>query len=826
MNRRESMDELRQDVRLAFRLFRRSPLFFAAAALTLAVGIGANGAVFSILQSTLLQPLPYRNPAELAMIWLTTASQSPSSRMSLRTRHALGVTEVLSLRRAAPNRLGEVAALIPEDSYDGPLDTTLGDRTERLNGAAVTPNFFELLGVRAAQGRLFGNADDASAAPLIVLSDALWHRDFGGDPTIVGRTITLTSGRGGRPRVSSTFTVAGILPGGFRFTYPDEIEAWVLTRWSDIAVHSPNAIGYMAVTRLRPGVTIAQARLRAADLPLGFERRMDEPPQDRSVFGLEPMHDWVVGEIRPSLQLLGAVAALLLLVTCVTVSNGLLARVSERQQELAVRAALGAGRSRLVRQLFTEGALLSIGGAVVGTVLAIALQPVLRTLLPASVPRVGEISVNAYVIAFGAAMAAVTTTLAAVAPAWGGTRVDAAAMLIRSGSAASPGRSAVRWRHGLVAAQAAIATALLVSASLLLTSLQHIGRVPLGFDGDNVLTVDLLLLDAKYVQTSAMSRFQEDMLARVRALPGVAEAAMTSAVPFRRVGCCFAIFRSGVQTHELANSRFVDAAYFKVFRISPVRGRVIRDSDRDGARPIVVISESYARFVFGAEDPIGQTIEGSRPMEVVGVVPDMHYVGREKDPAPAIYIPRAQEPRPVVSLVARTTASVGAAAVVPAIRRVIHDLDPALPAMNFTTIDQLVDTSVANRRFYTVATVAFATIALLLTIVGLVVVVARVVAERRRELAIRAALGATMNILARVAARDTMIAVGVGVVTGLAGAFAGSVALAQFLFHVTPRSPATYSGVAALVLSVAILSAWGPVRRFNRESLALMLKAD
>jgi putative ABC transport system permease protein len=516
----------------------------------------------------------------------------------------------------------------------------------------------------------------------------------------------------------------------------------------------------------------------------------------------------------------------MLIITCVTVSNGLLVRIAEREQELAVRMALGAARSRLMRQLLVEGALISIIGATVGTLVAVVLQPVLRTLLPTSVPLIGDISVNWYTVAFGAAMAVVATMLAAITPAWGGTRVEAAAMLTRAASSASAGRSAVRWRHGLVAAQAAIATALLIFASLLLTSFWQLGRVPLGFDGDEVVTVDLLLLDGKYQPNWAIVQFQEKLLGRLRAIPEIADVGLTSAVPFRNAGAPAGIRRSGVAKGEVAWQRFVDPGYFRVLRVAPIRGRLFNETDREGSPPVVVVSESFAHDVFGAENPIGQMI-GSRPaMEVVGVVRDLRYMGGDKDPTPAIYLPRAQEPRPHLSIVARTRTRISAASVVPTIRRAIREVDPALPVMNFTTVDQLADATVASRRFYTVATVAFATIALLLTVVGLAVVVARVVAERRRELAIRAALGATIVKLGRVAARDALVAVGVGVVSGMAGAYAGSIFLTQFLFHITPHSAGTYAAVGLLLMTVASLAAWMPMRRFQRTSVATLLKSE
>ena len=824
MSHRETLGGLWQDARLALRLFRRAPLFFAGAVITLAVGIGANGAVYSILRSALLQPLPYHAPGELAMMWRAFPNASPAldgTRRPPAQRGALTAPMVLAWRRELSRDLGDVAGLL---SWNGNLasqfDIILADRAERLHGAFVTPNFFELLGVQVAHGRAFGLSDEADGESLILISHRLWQRNFGGDPSILGRPVTLTVGQ---PRAPRTFVVAGVLPRDVHFTYPEETEVWAMMPWRDVERYEPRAIGFHAVVRLRPGVSIAQADRRARELGPAFARP-EQRAEDRPFIRFEPIHDWIVGDVRPSLQLLGGVAALLLLITCVTVANGLLARVSERQQELSVRAALGAARWRLVRQLLTEGALLSIAGALAGTVLAVALQPALHAILPASIPRVGELAVSASVLGFGIAMAALATLLAAVAPAWGGTRTDAGAQLTRAASTASAARHAVRWRHALIGVQAAIATALLISAALLLTSFWRLGQVPLGFDGDEVLTVEMRLLDPKYRQPGAVARFQDELLQRVRAIPGVTEAGLTSAVPFRGVDFTLMLGRPGVERTHTAKGRYVDSAYFRVLRIPLIRGRLLSAADRAGQRPVVVISESYAREVFGAEDPLGKQILYDGPLDVVGVVSDVRYTGFENDPRPAVYFPRAQAPSGLICVVARTTP--GVAGVIPAIHRAIREVDPSVPPMNLTTLDRIIDASVANRRFYTVATTGFAVIALLLTTVGLTIVVARVVAERRREMAIRAALGATMARLALHATRDAILAVSAGTLLGLAAAYAASAMLAQFLFQVTPRSPVMYSAVAALVLGIAVVAAWGPVRGLERVSLSKVLRAE
>ncbi len=828
-------DSFFQDCSYALRGIRRSPVFFGAAILTLALGIGANGAVFSILQSALLQPLPYDDPSRLAMIWHTGTGQIPGAIAGRGyNRLALTAPMVMSLRQAATGQLGEVAAGIlahggkldglSGDNLESALDLTMGDRTIRLSAAQVTPNFFRVLGVRAAIGAAFAEADGHLSESTIVLSDATWRKDFGADPSIVGRPITVASGTP-LDRTVRTFTVAGVLPRGVHFTYPDEVEAWLIMPWAAVERDNPYAIQYTAVARLRPGLSVEQANRLVAAIPLDQSAVPSDPLIERPRFGLTAMHDWVIGDTRPSLYLLGGVAALLLLVTCVTVANGLLARISERQQELAVRSALGAARSRVMQQLLIEGTLLVIGGVTAGIALAIMVQPILRTLLPGSLPQVGELSVNGSIVAFAAVTTAVTTILAAVTPAWGGTRPDAGASLTRAASVATATRSSVRWRHALVGAQAALTTMLLIFSTLLLTSLWRLGRVPLGFDSHDVLAVDLQLIDAKYRDSGAMIRFQDDLLRGVRAVPGVSAAGLTSAIPFRGFDSPAQLALPHSERKEIVRIRWVDSGFFAVLRVPVVRGRLLTDADREGAVAVAVISESYAR-AFGGENPIGQTIQLANPTQVVGVVGDLRYAGLDKEPPPAIYLPRMQNARPLFTLVVRLGPSAERTGTVDAIRRVLHGIDPGLPALHVAMEDQVVDATIAGRRFYTVATGAFAAVALLLTTVGLTLVVARAIAERRRELAIRAVLGATLAMLARTTVGAAMIAIGSGVVGGLLLAGGASVLLTQFLFQVAPRSPAIYGGAALLVAGVAIVAAWLPMRRFADASLSQMLRPD
>ena len=830
------MRAIRQDVVHAFRVFRRSPLFYAGLLLTLALGIGANGAVFGILRAVLLQPLPYQDADRVVMVWRSPERAPAATHDILRPAVRRSPPSGDQAERLHQQTTGVLSNLAVYRSWQGNLeaqfDLTLSDHAERLRGMLATANFFDVLGVTAAAGRVFTAADESSNEPVVVLSYALWQRAFGGDRSIIGRPLTLIVGRPRRPAV---FTVIGVLPRTFRFTYPDETEAWVIHPWSEMT--GPTT-GFWAVARLAPGVTLAAAQTRVAAIPTWLDPRFNTPER-REIFTLQPITEWVVGETRPSMLLLGGVALLLLLITCATVASALFVRMTQRQRELAVRASVGADRWRLVRQLMTEGVVLSLAGAGFGVIIAALMAPALRTLVPPTVPRADEIAIDWWILAFFAAAAGITTVCATLAPAWRGARVDLMAAFKAASTGASPDRSTARWRQTLVGMQAAIATALLLTALLLIVSFWRLSHVPLGFDGERVLTVEMRLIDPKYLPprpppgappnpspppSPALVAFQEQLLAGVRALPGVLEAGLTSAVPFRGVDFVYVLNRVGQTKSVAGNARFVDPGYFSVLKVPLTRGRLFADTDTPASPQVVVISESYAREMFGNDDPIGQQIEARTAAEVIGVVGDVRYQSFASDPYPAIYFPRTQSPNELICVVARTAPNAGNLG--PAIRQVVRALDPNLPAMNLTTVDQIVSASVADRRFYTVATTAFASLALALTVVGLIVVISRAVAERRRELAIRAALGATASRLVRLVARQGLTPVLAGAAVGLAAAFASARLLQQFLFGVTPRAPLIFAGVAALVIGIAAVAALIPARRAAKTTPASALRAE
>lgn len=812
------------DFRHALRLFARRPFFTAAILLTLALGIGANTAIFSLVRAVLLRPLPYHEPDRLVF----ALAQRASGPRSHAEHGPLTGTHVLEWYQRTT--VFDSIALI--DSWMNNLaprmDLMSPDGAERLRGAFVTPNFFEFLGVRATIGRTFDSRDADAGTPVAVISDAFWRRRYGADAGIVGQTVDLMSGRG-RSRATTRHIVLGVLPAAFRFTYPRETEVWAVMPWSRI--RPSDAVEFQFLARLKDGISPAQAQ--AALTPVLqhdiYRVRFGLPESSvrDNVAIVETLPEHVSAEVRPGVLLLLAGGGVVMLIACVNVALLLLALIVDRRREVAVRTAVGASRSRIVRQLLIEGALLAGGGSATGVALAWLLMPALRALVPPILPRGDETSVDPVVLAFAGAAAAITALVCGLAPAWHADQRDVQSGLRQSGISATGNRGVTLWRRAIVTTQVAVVLVLLVGASLLLHSFWRMQRTDLGFDGDGLITLEMRLLNPKYFQGSRMAQFQREVLERVRALPGVEQASMTSAVPLSGgTDFTYALQPVGATgPRKAANGRPVDPQFFSLMRIPLLAGRVFNESDDESAPKVAIVSDSYARSLFGDANPLGRQLNMEPGgVEIVGVVGDVRHADVRSAGRPALYFPRDQRPNELICLIVRPMA--GAEGIAAAVRSAVHAVDPEQPTENISTLDRLVRDSTSEQRFYTASTAGFAAVAVLLAIAGLAGVVSRTVTERVREIAIRISLGARPADLVRLAMGHGMLPVAVGLLVGLLGAWSASRLLRSFLFEITPLDPLTYAAATVLLASAAAAACYLPARRVTRVEPMAALKTE
>jgi predicted permease len=698
----KTMSGLPSDVCSAGRLFSRYRGTSVLILLTFALGLGANAAIFAVGRGVLLRPLPYKDPERLVLFWVRRDPAAPGS-----TGRGLSTPRWFREVRARHRSFSSLAAV---ESWNGNPSATfdLASSTggERLRGAFATTNFFDTIGVGAALGRTF-SADDTSG--VAVIGHDLWQSLFAGSRDVIGRRIDLATGRG-KTRAVQSLTIIGVLPPRVQFSYPESTDVWLplgSDRLDDPRMQ--DAIMYRVVARLRPDTTLQQAQqdLAAAKSAIGADLKLN---MDRFTFWLEPVHENAVGAARPALQLLSAVAALVFLVACLNIAALLLAQTVERRREIAVRLALGAARWRIVRQQLVESTLLAAAAAAVSVVTVALLQRSLRAVMPPDFPRVDEISFDLVTFTWVALLVGLSIVLSTILPAWRSSGIDPGVEIAHSSRTATSSRAAAAWRHGLVAAQVVAVVVLLATGGLLLRSFWKLQQVDLGFDATRIFTAEMRLLDPRYFDQTTLKAFQAELLARVRALPGVERASITSSVPLRGVDWTRIISYRGERV--AAKNRDVDPDYFAVMRIPLLAGRTFSEADAAGAVPVVIVSRSLAERLFPGENPLGKRLEltAKRDAQVVGVVGDVRNVRVESSGEPAFYVPRAQESTEIICLVVRTARA--APDLAPAVRAIVASMDRMQPVLNPTTIGGIVSDSIADRRFYAVATAAFAIVSL------------------------------------------------------------------------------------------------------------------
>jgi putative ABC transport system permease protein len=818
------MTHLWQDLRLAGRGLGKRRGLTAVAILTLALGMGANTAMFSVVNGVLLSPPPFRDPERLVMVW----ASSPTLARDLGFPDTLPTSPAAFYDWQGQNRsLASMAMIRPNF-----VNLSRQGDPERLGAVVVTGEFFPALGASAAVGRtLTPQDDDPGATPAVVLSHALWHRRFGGDASVVGRTIHLDA----KPSV-----VVGVMPREFAFPRGSEMPAgFGFARGPDLWV--PAALpaemkrhrgmrGALAFGRLKDGVSIAQAQ---ADLHAITQRLWDAHPDSDRGWGVrvEPLAAQLTGDVRPALLLLFGAVGLVLLIACGNVAGLLVAHAVSRRKEIAIRIALGASRGRLVGQLLTESAVLSLLGGALGLVCAHGTLRALLAIIPASVPGADRIVLDARVAAFTALVSLLTSVVCGLVPALHSSRVPPADALKDGARGAAGDPRGRRAGRTLVAAEMALAVVLVIGAGLLLRSFARLSHVETGFQREGLVTFRIDLPSSRY-PAARRPAFVAALLDRLRALPGVRAAGATTGLPMTS--------SENLEPTEIEGRprpapgqevymdyRVVSPGYFAALGIPVKRGRTFEDTDGNAQARVAVISESLARMHWPGEDPIGRRLR-ARDEEawctVVGVVGDVRHSGMHSQARPHFYVPYAQSPRGDLAVAVRTTGD--AQALVSAVRPAVAAVDPDQPIDDLRTMDQVIADSLADRRFNTLLLGAFAGLALLLSAIGLYGVASYSVGQRTREMGVRMALGAGRGQVLRLVLGESLRTVLLGVVPGLLVALAAGRLLAGLLYGITSADPLTFGACVAVLGLVAVAAALMPGLRATRVDPMVTLRAE
>ena len=805
------LDSIRQDVAYAVRRLLQSPGFTLVAVLTLALGIGATSAIFSVVNAVLLRPLPFPQAdglVALGQAWKgkNTLYYSPQNFLDVESQ----------------SRSFERLAAIDSTG----VTLTGHGEAARLDAAEVGAPFFDVLRVRPILGRGFvADENEPDKSKVVVLGHKLWRERFGGDPAVVGQSVQIDR----EPR-----TVVGVAPPGF--SYPQDAEIWLPIGYDKRFRSDSRGAWYLKVIgRLAPGVSVEAARQEVKTIAARLEKAY--PDANEGVGGdVTSLHEVTVGDTRRSLLVLLGAVGLVLLVACVNVANLLLARITGRESELSVRAALGAGRGRIVRQLFTESLLLALAGGAAGMLLAGVLTDALLALQPEGVPRLAEVRLDRGVLLFAMGLSLLTSLAFGALPAIQMSR-KATAQALRQGSRGILGGGRTGLRGALVVGQIALAMVLLAGSGLLIRSFSLLRQVDPGFDTKSALSFRLSLPESAYADDAKMTGFHDALATRLLALPGVRAVGALSALPL--TGSQFNISFSIDGRPELppAQQPSMDVAIatpgvFRAMGIEIVRGRGFTAGDDDRAPQVVLLSEAAVRRHFPDEDPIGKTIRlglgrgrGRKAGgEVVGVVRDVKHHGLAKQSVPEIYLPYAQFPFQSMTVVLRS--DVPPRSLAGAAERAVHELDAQLPVARIATLEEVVARSISEPRFYVLLLGAFAATALFLAALGLFGVMSYGVAQRTRELAVRLALGARQQELRRMVLRETLGLGVLGLALGTAGALALSRTLTSLLYSISPNDPATLAAVGALLLLTTLVAGYLPARRATRIDPVVALRAD
>jgi len=807
-----------QDIRYGARVLRKNPGFTLTAVLALALGIGANSAIFSVVYGVLVRPLPFPDAERLAMVYVHFSPQNSE-------RGNMSIADFLDWK--AQNRSFEEPALfaVAGAAQLRRFDLTGVDEPEEVRGTSVTTGFFPALRAQPLLGRLFLPGEDAAGSERkVVLGESLWRRRFGSRPDIVGQGTVLNGMR---------FTIIGVLPASFQFARLPDAEVW-----TNLLLNPPTHRGpyfYNGIGRLKPGVTLEQAQAETNAIGGSIERA-NSSWYSHLTMPVIPLREALVGKVRPALLVLFGAVVFVLLIAAVNVANLLLSRANVREREIAVRAALGAGRGRLVRQLLTESTLLALLGGGLGLLLAYAGIQLLRAWNPGNLPRVGDIQLDSHVALFTLLISLASGILFGLAPAMHSSR-GLIGSLNEGGRSGTAGTARRRVHAALMVSEVALSLVLLIGAGLLLRSFDLLQKVNAGFSADpqKVLALDITLSGPKYADGKAQVAFFDRLIEQARALPGVESAALSDSLPPSEAGDSDTFVIDGQAWTQAGfpstDNAILGPGYFRAMEIPLLRGRDFADSDTAGSPPVAIISASLARRYFPHEDPIGHRLKQSDPslhgspfMEIVGVVGDVKYDGLDDHSEMAYYTPYRQNFARNLYLVVRS--GLPAASLSGTLRQQVRDLDPDVVVSQPSTLEQVMSDSVAQPRFRTALLGLFAAIALVLAAIGIYGVIAYAVAQRTHEIGIRMALGARrMDVLRLVTIRGLQLTLA-GLAIGMAAAMALTRLLKSLLFGVRPSDPLTFLGMATLLCTVALLACAEPARRAMRVDPMVALRYE
>ena len=804
------MENLLKDWRFGFRILLKRPGFTAAAVLALALGIGANTAVFSVVNAVLLRPLPLKDPDRLVWIWGDGIRNPGNGRASVSPPDFLDFRD--------QNQVFERITAF----QNFPFNLAGGGEPERINGVRVSSDFFETVGVSPIHGRTFFSEEEQDGhGNVAVIGYRLWQRRFGGEASLVGKTISLNG---------DSFTVVGIMPAGFQFPR-DEVELWTPITFG-IPQTSIRRFHFLRpIARLKPGVSREQAQ---ADITAITVRLEQQYPDSNTDFGarLVLLPEQIIGDMRLTLVMLGAAVAFVLLIACANVANLLLARAATRQKEIAIRSALGASRWRLVRQLLTESVGLALCGGMLGFLIAWWGVELLVKLGPSNIPRLGEVKIDATVFGFTLLVSCITGILFGLVPA---LQVSPGGLgeILKEGGRGSTQSRGRRMRGTLVVSEIALAVVLLAGAGLMLRSFLRLTRIDPGFKPVNVLTMQIGLTQARYAEAKDRAAFFQQLLPEVAALPGVRHAGAVSQLPMsgQNNDTWFSVEgRPPARPGERlgANQRVATPDYFQALGIPIIEGRGFTDRDVPGSPNVIVISDTFARQIFPNEQPLGKrlTVDIGQPWtgEIVGVVGAIRHSGLSVEPWREMYFAYAQNPIGGMNLV--VSAAADPASLASAIKSEVQKLDKDQPIYNVRTMDSVVSDSVAQPRFRTLLLTIFSAVALILAAVGIYGVISYYVSERTHEIGVRMALGARQTDVLRMIAGQaaTLILGGIGV--GLVAAFLLTRLMSNLLFEVTAADPLTFAAAAGLLTLVALVATFVPARRATKVDPMIALRYE